>query len=139
MKPLSLMDVDTDGAVQEAAEAIAGDTRLDFLRKGALAGGGLLGGGAALAALVPGVAAAASGSGRPPASFGAGDIGILNYALTLEYLESTFYDEARAAGVAKTPQLKQFLQTVVTDEKAHVRLLKSALGSKAVAKPSFDF
>jgi hypothetical protein len=33
---------------------------------------------------------------RPPAAFGKGDIGILNYALTLEYLESTFYNEATA-------------------------------------------
>ena len=39
---------------------------------------------------------AASGKGRPPASFGKGDIGILNYALTLEYLEAAFYNEATA-------------------------------------------
>jgi rubrerythrin len=139
MKSLSLTAVDVDGAVQETAEAVRGDTRLDFLRKGALAGGGIIGGGAALAALVPGVASAAAGVGRPSASFGAGDVGILNYALTLEYLESTFYNEALHAGIAKTPQLKQIVQTVVTDETAHVRLLKAALGSKAVAKPKFDF
>jgi rubrerythrin len=139
MQPLSLTDVDVDGAIQETADAVAGDTRLAFLRKGALAGGGLLGGGAALATLIPGVAAAATGSGRPPAKFGPGDVGIFNYALTLEYLESTFYTEAMQAGVAKTPQLKQFVKTVVADEKAHVQLLKTALGSKAVPKPKFDF
>ena len=32
-----------------------------------------------------------------PASFGAGDIGILNYALTLEYLEEQFYAKVIAA------------------------------------------
>jgi rubrerythrin len=139
MESLSLTTVDTDGAIQEAADAISGDTRLDFLRKGALAGGGLIGGGAALAGLIPGVASAAAGSGRPPSSFGSGDVGILNYALTLEYLESTFYQEAMKSGIAKTPQLRQFVQTVVTDETAHVKILKGALGSKAVAKPKFDF
>ena len=35
------------------------------------------------------------GKGRPPKSFGKGDIGILNYALTLEYLEAAFYAEAK--------------------------------------------
>src|ERR1700685_4618147 len=32
-----------------------------------------------------------------PASFGAGDVGILNYALTLEYLEEQFYAKVVAA------------------------------------------
>lgn len=135
----ALTDVDVDAAVAEAADTVSGDTRLDFLRKGALAGGGLIGGGAALAALVPGVASASTGSGRPPSSFGAGDIGILNYALTLEYLESSFYTEALKAGVAKTRKLKAFVKTVVADEDAHVRLLKGVLKSKAVAKPKFNF
>ena len=139
MQPITLKDVDIDEAVSEAAAAVDGDTRLDFLRKSAAAGGGLVGGGAILAALVPGTAAADGGSGRPPTKFGPGDVGILNYALTLEYLESAFYTEALHAHIARTPQLKQFVQTVVTDETAHVHLLKSALGSKAVARPTFDF
>jgi rubrerythrin len=139
MQPLNLKDVDVDEAVQAAAAAVDGDTRLDFLRKGAAAGGGLIGAGAVLAAFVPGAKAANDGSGRPPAKFGPGDAGILNFALTLEYLESAFYTEALHAQIAHTPQLKQFVQTVVTDETAHVHLLKSALGSKAVARPKFDF
>jgi ferritin-like protein len=133
---MNLEAVDTDGAIREAAEEVAGDTRLSFLRKGAMAGGAALSGGAILSALVPGSALAA---GRPPSSFGAGDIGILNYALTLEYLEAAFYNAAHAAGSVKHHQLKQFLNTVVVDENAHVKLLKGALGSKAAKKPKFNF
>ena len=54
-----------------------------------------MGGGALLSALTP-AASMAAGKGRPPAKFGKGDIGILNYALTLEYLEAAFYNEATA-------------------------------------------
>jgi hypothetical protein len=133
---MNLEAIDTDGAIREAAEEVAGDTRLSFLRKGALAGGAALSGGAILSALVPGAAMAA---GRPPGSFGKGDIGILNYALTLEYLEAAFYNAAHAAHSVKHHQLKQFLNTVVADENAHVAALKAALGSKAVKKPKFNF
>ncbi len=136
MDQINLEAIDVDGAVREATEAIAGDTRLSFLRKGAVAGGAALGGGAILSALVPGTALAA---GRPPSSFGAGDVGILNYALTLEYLESSFYNEATSRGKITDPKLVQLLRTVTKDENAHVKLLKSALGRHAVKKPKFDF
>jgi hypothetical protein len=33
MQPLSLTVVDVDGAIQETADAVRGDTRLDFLAK----------------------------------------------------------------------------------------------------------
>ena len=52
-----------------------------------------MGGGVLMSALVPG-AALAEGIRTPAERFGKGDIGILNYALTLEYLESAFYNEA---------------------------------------------
>src|SRR3984885_13852499 len=135
---MNLEDVDVDGAVREAAARVSGDTRLGFLRKAGLAGGAVMGGGALLGALAP--SALAAGSGRPPASFGAGDVGILNYALTLEYLESTFYDQAYANLYSSAPaQVRAFLTTTKTDEAAHVAALKGTLGSKAVKKPKFDF
>jgi rubrerythrin len=135
---LDLTHVDVDGAVREAADAVSGDTRLSFLRKAGLAGGAVMGGGALLGALAP--SALAAGSGRPPSSFGAGDVGILNYALTLEYLESTFYNEAYANLYSgASPALKAFLTTTKTDEADHVAALKGTLGSKAVKKPKFDF
>jgi hypothetical protein len=139
---INLEEIDVDGAVREtrdeALDGLAGDTRLSFLRKSAITGGAALSGGAVLGALVPGVALAAGG-GRPPASFGKGDIGILNYALTLEYLEAAFYNGATAANLALSPQAAAFLKVVTKDENAHVAFLKSALGSKAAKEPKFNF
>ena len=59
MTHINLEAVDVDDAIREGAERVAGDTRLAFLRKGAVAGGVALGGGAILSALVPGSALAA--------------------------------------------------------------------------------
>ena len=129
-------------AAHEATEALEGDTRLGFLKKAGLAGGGLVGGGALLSALTP-AAAMAAGKGRPPASFGKGDVGILNYALTLEYLEAAFYNEATANNRKKTflkgAEQQAFLKRVTADENAHVAFLKKALGSKAVKAPKVAF
>jgi len=136
---LKLEEIDTDGAVRETAaeaeEALDGDTRLSFLRKAGLAGGAFVGGGALLGALAPDVMAA----GRPPAKFGKGDVGILNYALTLEYLESSFYNETTRQNKITNPQTRVFLKTVTDDENKHVAALKKVLGHKAVKKPKFDF
>jgi hypothetical protein len=138
----SEIDAVVKEAAHEAGEALDGDTRLGFLKKAGVAGGGLIGGGALLSALTP-AAAMAAGKGRPPASFGKGDIGILNYALTLEYLEAAFYNEATANNKKKTfikdKQAQVFLKLVTADENAHVAFLKKALGSKAVAAPKVDF
>jgi len=135
---INLEEVDKDGAIREATEAVAGDTRFDFLRKAGIVGGTALSGGAILGALAP-AALAASGSGRPPSSFGRGDIGILNYALTLEYLERAFYNEASTKLTGLTGELKGILETTTRDERAHVAFLKKALGSKATPEPKFDF
>jgi Ferritin-like domain len=137
MTRINLEAVDADGAVREAADAVSGDTRLGFLRKAGLAGGAALSGSAVLGVLA--APAMAAGSGRPPASFGPGDVGILNYALTLEYLERAFYNEATAKGKITDAKLKAFLKTVTRDERAHVTFLKKALGSKAVKEPKFNF
>jgi hypothetical protein len=135
---INLDEVDADGAVREAAEEVSGDTRLSFLKKAGTAGGAAIGGGAVLSMLAPS-ALAATGHGRPPASFGRSDVGILNYALTLEYLEAAFYNGASAANLSLTPQAAAFLKLVTKDENEHVKFLKGALGSKAAKKPKFDF
>jgi hypothetical protein len=139
MHQINLEAVDTDGAIREAAEEVSGDTRLSFLRKGAVAGGAALGGGAILSAVIPGTAFA-KGKGAPPVKpFGKGDIGILNYALTLEYLERAFYDEATSKGKITDPKTATFLKVVTHDERAHVAFLKKALGKHAVPQPKFNF
>lgn len=143
---LNLERIDVDGAIRETAARAgvqAGDTRLGFLKKAGLAGGAVVGGGAIFG---PASALAWDGrhhhhgdSGRPPMAFGRGDIGILNYALALEYLEAAFYNEATAKGAITDPQTKVFLATVTVDENNHVAFLQKALGSSAIAQPTFDF
>jgi serine-rich repeat adhesion-like glycoprotein len=70
-----------------------------------------------------------------------GDVGILNYALTLEYLESTFYAEAKRRAGAHG-ELKSLIDLIARDEDEHVGALTETikkLGGKPVAKPKFDF
>ena len=70
-----------------------------------------------------------------------GDIGILNYALTLEYLETAFYAkviEAKLFSGADAALLKTF----GAQEAQHVAALKAAvksLGGTPVAKPEAKF
>lgn len=114
-----------------------GDTRLSFLRKAGVAGGAVVGGGAVLSALAPS-ALASTQHGRPPAAFGKGDVGILNYALTLEYLEAAFYNGATAANLSLSPQGATFLKVVTEDENAHVAFLKNPSGKAIAPNGPFD-
>jgi hypothetical protein len=131
---ITLEALDQDGAIREAAEA-AGATRADFLKRGAAAGAAFVAGGVLFSGLVSPAEAAISNSHRSKKN----DIKILNYALTLEYLESTFYNQADTSGALTQPEIKVFASVVRNHENAHVVFLKKALGSKAVKKPKFDF
>jgi hypothetical protein len=128
---IKLEAVDTDGAIQETAEA-AGATRADFIKKG---GAGFLAGGVLFSGLVSPVEAAISTHHRSKKN----DIKIGNYALTLEYLEAEFYKQAVASGAITAPELRHFANVTGAHEAAHVKALRQVLGSKAVKKPTFDF
>lgn len=69
---------------------------------------------------------------------------ILNYALTLEYLEAEFYAMAVAKGTALVPAGAPAgaIKTIADHETAHVNFLKTAITAAQgtpVAKPTFDF
>ena len=51
VEALNLDTLDADGAIREAEEAVAADTRADFFRKAAIGGGSLIGGGVLLSGL----------------------------------------------------------------------------------------
>lgn len=64
-------------------------------------------------------------------------INVLNFALTLEFLEAEFYTR----GLAQ-PNLirdREVFDQIAKHEVQHVALLKAVLGDDAVAKPRFDF
>jgi rubrerythrin len=128
--PITLEVVDSDGAIRNAVEDLGGDTRGGFLRKAAVGGGSLLAGGVLLSGL-PTLAEAATRSKS-------NDVKILQYALTLEYLESAFYDRAVAGG-ALSGDVLAAAKIVRKHEAAHVAFLRKALGKAAPKKPSFDF
>lgn len=66
-------------------------------------------------------------------------VGVLNFALTLEYLENEFYVMGLAASGLIPSADKAIFMQISKHETAHVAFLKTALGSSAVAKPTFDF
>lgn len=104
--------------------------RSAFLLKGVFAAGAVYG----LSAVSP-VLKKAFAQG------GGGDVDILNFALTLEFLEADFYDQA-LKNVKLSGDLKKLASEIGDNEQEHVDALSGAvkeLGGKPVAKPSFTF
>lgn len=66
-------------------------------------------------------------------------VDVLNFALTLEYLESAFYKMGNSAGGLIPSGYRALFRTIGEHENAHVALLRHALGSAAVAAPKVDF
>lgn len=122
-----LRALDRDGALAEAMAAAAPTTRRTALK--ALAAAGLVGS----AAMLAGAGTAEAADNEPQ-----GDIAILNYALTLEYLQASFYTEVQRIN-AVTGEAARLVRIVGAHERAHVRALAKLLGSRAIPEPRFNF
>lgn len=113
-----------------AAFEVHGMTRASFMLRGALAAGAVYG----TSAVAPFVSQAL-------ADTGGGDAEILNFALTLEYLESTFYT-VKGKEVGLSGQAKDYATQFGMQEEQHVAALTGAikeLGAKPIQKPTFVF
>ena len=141
--------------LQKRTEKLA-ERRHFFRKSGGFAVG--MAGGAILAACGGG-GSDAIGQATPNGN-GPSDIDILNFALNLEYLEAQFYQYAVfGTGLAdgqlggtgrrgtvrgghavpfKDPVVAQYAREIAKDEADHVRFLRAALGSAAVAQPDID-
>ena len=113
-----------------AAVQVHGMTRASFMLRGALATGAIYG----VGAVAPFVSQAV-------AQGGGGDAEILNFALTLEYLEADFYQQ-KGKEVGLKGQAKAYASQFGEEEAEHVAALTAAikqLGGMPVAKPQFVF
>ena len=73
--------------------------------------------------------------------FGKGDLGIANYALTLEYLEAQFYSDAAESGMLKG-KILELAKSFGANEQEHVDALIAMVkkaGGKPAAKPMAKF
>jgi rubrerythrin len=123
-------------------------SRKRFLK---MMGGGGAAGALALFAAACGSSSSSSGSGsttsmpkttaQKSGGSAKGDLAILNYALTLEYLETAFYEKVGAAGLFKGKVLDT-LKTFGSQESQHVDALKATitkLGGTPVTAPKTKF
>jgi hypothetical protein len=133
-----------DGVVQELARDDLG--RKKFLKMA----GKTMGAGAAATSLAAFIAACGSSSSSsssaaatssaaavtatPASNSGPGDLAIVNYALTLEYLESQFYAKVVRSGLFHGATLS-LLKSFGEDENEHVMALKGVAKSLGTPAP----
>jgi len=110
---------------------VQGLTRQSFMMRGALAAGAVYG----LGAVAPFVREAV-------AQEGGGDVDILNFALTLEYLEAAYYTQGLKRVGGLSGEAKALATEIRDNENEHVDALKGTikqLGGTPVAAPGVDF
>jgi hypothetical protein len=66
-------------------------------------------------------------------------VDILNYALSLEYFEASFYRTANGTDGLIPARYRELFREIGQHETGHVALLSDVLGSAAVKAPKFDF
>jgi Ferritin-like domain len=118
-------------APELATIKVHGMTRESFLLRSTLAG-----------AAAFGTLSATGLVTRALADAGSGDVDILNYALTLEYLETEFYVQAAKQVKGLSGYEKKLTKELRDNEAEHVDALVATikqLGGKPVAEPMFNF
>jgi Ferritin-like domain len=118
-------------APELAAIDVQGISRQSFIVRGAVAAGAVYG----LGAVGPFVREAI-------AQEGGGDVDILNFALTLEYLEAAFYNQALRQVGDLSGDVRSLATEIRDNEVAHVGALAETierLGGKPVKAPGVDF
>jgi rubrerythrin len=118
-------------APELAAIDVQGVSRQAFIMRGAVAAGSVYG----LATVGPFVREAI-------AQDGGGDVEILNFALTLEYLEAAFYTQGLKTVSGLSSDAKSLATEIRDNENEHVDALSqtiSDLGGTPVKAPGVDF